>query len=456
MCSLLLLGVWEFGFGEKGERVSLTENRNLQPFPELTSAQFFSGAFMDELEDWLSDAFPARDRVVNLSQSALSLFSTGNEEPSAEQGNAKLFDETNDEKDELLQQLQAAEASAAESAKAAEISGAAPETNSASGSNEASSDNEPAAARLVLIDEKGKEHVSQAYSNSDLEHLAYVLNLYRSCLPEDGTLHYTSVPVSAVGCSIAVTGKYEGWYSTLDEALRPLLDEGVFVYDTPEILSPYLHDDTQYVYLSPDIHWTPLGASLVAAEMIGNTGVPVQDYYEYNYRLRSEYNKDVNRDKEELLALPPSLSDIQVQVPLSPVKAAVLTHLTEEEPCEYLLDVNQSRFDGYHLYLTGVRPPWRILRTGNHTGRTAMLISDCFGMAFVPYLTAYYDTVLMTDFRDEYYKPTAAGASAREYMQLYGVSDVFVLTSTWTPPGSYLFQNRFEQYLGTEIASSEG
>ena len=64
---LLLLADKAGGFSEK-------ENRNLQPFPELSASSLASGRFMEEFEKYLSDAFPAREEMIALSNTLTGVF----------------------------------------------------------------------------------------------------------------------------------------------------------------------------------------------------------------------------------------------------------------------------------------------------------------------------------------------------------------------------------------------
>lgn len=430
LCLLALLsaGVGELLFAEKESQQSHTENRMLQGFPELTRESFFSGEFMDDFESFLSDSFFGRDGVVQTSRTLLGLFALPDESaPSADQGDAQLVEMKEEDADAMLAQL----------AQSTPVPQDETQTVPADAQE----------AALYMIGSDGSKTVSQAYGADKIARLAEVLNTYRDALPEDGSVHYTNIPISNLANAISITGRYSGWESTVDEALEPLVKDGVYIYDTPEILGPMIHDE--YIYYTMDFHWTPLGASRLVDAMIQRQGLENVGYYEYLYRLASEY-EGKNYDRQALLDKAPHRDDVQVQVPMSPVEANILTHLTEREPCEYLLDVDKKHFDKYHLYLTGVVGPWRRFETGYNTGRTAMVVGDCFNTVLVPYLAPYYDAVMMTDFRDEYYKPTDAGASAREYIEYYGIDDLYVVSCTWSPVDGYMLQDRLLQYLDLE------
>ena len=77
---LLLLGVSILGFAPREERLSTGENRMLAAFPSPGGGAVHSGEFMDGFESWLSDAFPARDALVGISEDVMRLFGERDED----------------------------------------------------------------------------------------------------------------------------------------------------------------------------------------------------------------------------------------------------------------------------------------------------------------------------------------------------------------------------------------
>ncbi len=436
--SLLTLGAAMLLFAEKGERVSDTENRNLQAFPALTAESFFDGDFMDELENWLSDSFFARDRVVGASRTLLSAFSAPGDQIDDGIGDAQLID-TSAEEDEAppaptaLPQASAVPASTpgtAATVPAADVPAAGTTPTEAKG------------AGVYLIAPDGSRKVYQEYSAAEILHLAEVLNTYRDRLGPDGRVNFINVPVSQVSQYLTDTGRYSGWESTLDEALQPLVRDGVYIYDAEELYLQTMFQE--YDYLTIDHHWTALGASRAADAMLERMGLLSTGYYEYLYRLESEYNSDSSYDRAALEDLAPPRNDVQIPLPMSPVAGDRLSHLEATAPAPYLLEQNRG---GYGVYLTGLSRGWEIFRTGFHTGRRAFLLGDCYCVAFLPYLTPFYDSILMTDVRDGYYTESLAGASIQQYMDKYGADDIFIVTCTWTPIGDSMLQDRLLEYL---------
>ena len=186
--------------------------------------------------------------------------------------------------------------------------------------------------------------------------------------------------------------------------------------------------------------------------MIRDVGYPAQGYFDYKYRLASAFRAEP-LTPEQLMMTNVNQGNWQVPVPVTPVESYILRYMTQRTPSNYL---ESDLLKGYGLYLGGKQRPWRLFETGFHTGRTALVIGDCFYHAFVPYLTPYYDRVLATDLRYDMYIPKVAGGSIRQYMEMYGVNDVYLIMCSYTSLNDYVYQDRLELYLNTDYGEIYG
>ena len=84
----------------------------------------------------------------------------------------------------------------------------------------------------------------------------------------------------------------------------------------------------------------------------------------------------------------------------------------------------------YTAYINNTRTPWRRFTGGFGSDRRALLISDSFGNAFLPYLLPYYGEVHMTDLRLSYYDVKEAGGTFRDLLALHEIDDVYIVLST--------------------------
>ena len=431
LCLLLLLtcGLGELLFVDKAARPSHTENRMLQGFPHLSLESIADGGFMDDFERYLSDGFFFREAAAQFSDTVLGLFSLPSEGP--ELGaidQSQLFDTDREELDAMEELLQAGSASPEE----AEPSAPVPTAESVLPQAQAVD------ASLWLIDSRGETVILETYPAEKLENLARILNEYRAELPEDGTLHFINPPISTVANNV-IRGSYTDWGSDLEDALQPLVSEGVFIYDATDILRPYLF--TERLYPINDHHGHPVSASLVADAMMTRQGIPPVDYASYRYTLSSGLGGPF--DTATLAGMQIGVDDIPVMEPISPVESFVLTYLNTRTESVFI----NHRAEGYRQYLGGTMKPWRLFETGFHTGRNALVIGDSFTNSFLPFLVPYYDRILSTDYRDGNYLITESGANAAQYIEYYDIDDIYIVVCGYTPITGVTVQQRFEQYL---------
>ena len=411
MLALLCLGVSLLLFANREESISRTENRTLQAFPTLTSESFFSGVYMDELESWMTDNVFSRDALVSVSKSVLGIFDITSEEEVALNMEENLAAEPEAEAEEPAAERvalpESAEDAAAEPVLLPESFG----------------DVEVADGFTRFVLPNGETVHNRSYPAAGIKSAAAFLNEIQACLGPDGNVYFLASPISSVINSVSQTKKYSTVVTTLDDEMQQLVNDGITVCDEVDMLGERIEEN---VFSVLDHHWTALGASYTADWMIGHMGLAPAGYYDYRYHLLSGLNT-ASYTRSDLEGMAPAISDLQFQIPLAPYDFSTLSQLNTRVPCNYLADDPGGYWD-YALYMGGCHGPYRLLETGFHTGRNALVIGDSFFHAFVPYLAPYYDSILMLDPRSSWYNASEAGAGLRKYMEQYETADVFFIT----------------------------
>ena len=427
LLSLFCFGAAEVLFLDEGERVSLTENRVLEPRPALTGGSLVSGEFMDRFESFLSDGFFFRDVAADFHDSCMEVFSVPDDGP-----------DTGEVADEQLWEGNTSEPETAEnevdSALAAEIPA---EPESVSPETPDASD-----ARLWLVRSDGTEETIFTYPASSLISFADILNRLRAMLPADGSVFFANPQVSAVANNVILSGKYAGWGSDLEDVMQPLADPGVYIVDCTDILSPYM--DQRCLYPIEDYHWHASAASLTVDALMRRQGLPPAEYEQYRYYLSFKHN-NVAYTTDMLGDMRYGADAIEIPAAVSPAESYILTYLTERRPGVFTMSEG-----GYVGFLGGHKGPWRLIRGGFHTGRNALVIGDCFIPPMIPYMAPYYDTIITTDVRDNFYSVERSGANIRDYIREYDVDDVYVIYSTNSRFTSDSLQSRLLKYLDLE------
>lgn len=424
LLACLTLGLFLLLFADRSGGVSETENRTLQPFPELRAEAVASGRYMEEFENYLSDAFPARERMIALSNALTGVFGKSDDQEEAR----RVYDAELGMVDDYAREETAA------------AGGDEPERTEAGETLPAVPAAEAKGAALWLVTKSGSIKYVEQYTPETVSHVASVLNRYREALGENGRVFLVNSPASDVANDVLDTRRYADWGYDLDEALQPLLESGAKVYNVPRLLEPYR--DEGAMFSTSDLHWYVKTAWRVSNAFVEDLGYAPTDFYDYDYYLRDtirngpytpEQLRDMKLDRENLMV--PQI--------LSPVTASRITHLTESEP----LELYDFKHHGYTMYLGGAKGPYRLFETGFHTGRSALIISDSYAFAMAYYLFPYYDSILQTDLRNNNYNLEAVGASIREYMEYYDIDDVYIITCQWTSINGPVFSWRLERFL---------
>ena len=420
---LLLLADKAGGFSEK-------ENRNLQPFPELSASSLASGRFMEELEKYLSDAFPAREEMIALSNTLTGVFGKTDIQAEAR----KTFDAELGMIGDEAPETSAAPLPAPAEDPAAETQSAALPAAQAQG------------AALWFVRRDGGKQIIEEYTPQTVAYVAGVVNRYREALGENGRVFLVNSPASDVANEVLDSHRYADWGYDMDEAMQPLLSRGAKIYSVPKILEPWR--DEGAMFSTSDLHWYVKTAWRVSNAFLDDLGYAPTGFYDYEYYLRDSLRSGPFTP-EQLQSMTIDRENLMVPRVISPVRASIVTHLTEKAPTELYDFVHH----GYTMYLGGAKGPYRLFETGFHTGRNALIISDSYAFAMAYYLFPYYDSVLQTDLRNANYNVSLVGASIRDYMEQYDIDDVYIITCQWTSFNGPVFSWRLERFLDSAAVS---
>ena len=423
LLSLLTLGAGELLLTDKAERPSETENRMLAAFPEFTRESVAAGTFMAGFESFLSDGFFFRKEAAGAYDRVMGLFAAPDDGP-----------DTGEVAEEQLWEGNTAE-TASPAAPSGEGETALPDAPAPAVPEGA----ELRDATLWLTDADGEREILFTYPADALASFADILNRCRALLPEDGMVFFANPQVAAVANNVIRNNKYTGWGSDLEEVLQPLTDQGVVIVDCTDVLTPYMED--RRLYPVEDYHWHSAAASLVVDAMIRSQGIAPAEFDQYRYYLSNKHN-GVAYSVQTLANMRYGRDVIEIMAPLSPAKSYMLTHLTRRETAVFTYHEG-----GYVGFLGGHKGPWRLFEGGFHTGRSALVIGDCFTPPMIPYLVPYYDVIISTDVRDNFYSEEEAGACIAEYIEYYGVDDVYVIYSTNSRFTGESLQSRLLEYL---------
>ncbi|MBQ3079375.1 MAG: hypothetical protein IJC48_05160 [Clostridia bacterium] len=434
---LMSAGVFLLALAPREERLSDTENRTLSGRPEVSADSVLSGEFMTGFESWLSDSFFTRDSVISFTDTLLAATSL-NEEGEVDMEERLLLEQKKAE--ELLKETEEETAEKTEEAESLNETEFHNDTESDDGAEVSVSAIEDTETEMPAEEEDqafegkawfwlektdGSKTGVYTFSEKNIDTVVNMLNAYRDALGEDGTVHYMQIPFSQLAYRwLNNTKTYCGWGCNVEDALRAKVNDGIYVHNIPEILLEHMQNG-EYLYYRLDHHWTPLSASYAVNAMMESQGYPTVDYDEYEYTVHEKFYGS-HYDASDMDRMRKLADRLEVMHPLMPTKHYLVKRLDEKTETE-LMNYNHK---SYTAFMFGTRGPWRVIDTGYDTGRTALIICDSFGTSFTPYILPYYDTVVVTDLRPDYYDKKAAGGSVRDYIEHYGVDDIYMVMST--------------------------
>ena len=443
--ALLLVGASMLFFGSKAARESLMENRMLSGFPSFSLKTVFSGEFMSGFESWLSDNFFGREELVTFSEDAMGVFSRRTTEDllTMDIGDSMEGEFENREDEEEDDGFVAPAQPRVSGSVTMTVGAYSDQVSVGSSVNTRDESYQPLGEyNFWMLKTDGSKELVYRYKPASIEKCMEGLNAIRAKLPEDGTVHFVIVPVAqSANWWLRNTGTFKGWLSNAEEYMEVLADDGVYIYNGPELLAPGLSKG-EYLYYRTDHHWTPRGAYTVASAMLKRQGLPVTRYRDYTYKTNKGFLGSLYTENPTA-AMRNMADEVEIPNSLAPVHSYVIRQLTKSKEIEYM-----ANYNNYISFLQGTQTPWRRIVTGFSTGRNCLVMCDSFGNCFAPFLTPYYDEVHMVDLRKGNFTSEAAGASVGEYMREYGIDDVYVILSTASGLNYNYTQQYFLRYLG--------
>lgn len=445
MLLLLALGSYYLIFAPRGSEYSETENRNLSGFPEFTFKTVFSGEFGEEFETYLLDRFPARNAMITLTNRFESLLSFATHEDylliAPDVDDPLVDDEVSVNLDDLLSDLDQSN----DEPSVPEIS----DTSEDISIPEASEDVENPAitpkppAKLedypnwlgVYMDKGNGQDIVRNYSRTNVAAVTAVLNKYAALLPENGKLMFTVVPQSKYANQFVNSSVKNSFYADWDDVVNGLGADNVYAFDTAEILSEAIKKG-EYVYFRTDMHWNPYGSYLVYSQMAERAGkTPCSYTDDFDLTVEQPFRGTYYRDNPAAYMYVEA-DTLDLLMPKFPLEWRRIVSGDNYKLIDFL-DFNARSNDRYTVYLGGPAGPWTYAECENGETENCLVITDSFGLGFIPFLTTNYKQVHYYDTR--YFDPAAVGGSVADMIEKYGIQDIyFVVGDLHSFDGSFI------------------
>ncbi|MBQ3107554.1 MAG: hypothetical protein IJC68_02955, partial [Firmicutes bacterium] len=252
--------------------------------------------------------------------------------------------------------------------------------------------------------------------------VASVLARAAGLLPEGGQLIYTMVPQSYIANNYLAADKMEDFTSETEAIVHAFTPDNVTAISAAEVLDSRIKTHW-YVYFRSDMHWTPLGTHFVYEKMVKAAGEEPLKWEDFNVQVEEPFLGTYYRDNPtEAMKNNPDRLDL-----VTPKFELEWRRITGKDEYKVipLLDFNARANDRYTVYLGGPAGPWTYAKSNNGKTENCLVITDSFGLAFVPMVAANYGETHYLDPR--YYKYETVGYTVKEMIEKHNIKDIYVV-----------------------------
>lgn len=457
---IVTVGAYYVFLAPRETTYSEEENRNLQGFPEVSGQSIWTGDFMENVEGYLLDHFPGRSVLIENSNRFTNLLSMASHEEYLliAKGPEDALDSKDylGDLDNLLADLNVdTEAVNPGTENSDVVDTETPETENSD--TEVNEEDPPIVAKTpvstdefpdtlgVYMEKDGAVRATHYYSKTNVMALTAVLNKYAATLPENGKLMFTMVPQSTYAMQFINSANKGSYSGDWDEVVNGLGSDNVYAFDAAEILTPFMKAE-EYVYFRTDMHWTPYGSYLVYKEMAKQAGKVPADYKEdFTHTLEEPFRGTYYRDNPSVY-MNVEEDSLDLLMPNSNLEWRRTTAKDEYKLIDFL-DFNARANDRYTVYLGGPAGPWTYAQMDNEEKENCLIITDSFGLGYLPFLTKNYNQVHYYDPR--YYNRETVGYTVSEMIEKYEIQDIYVVIGDLHSfDSSFIISNANSQLYG--------
>jgi len=404
--------------------ISETENRNLAPLPQWSGHSIWSGQYLHEVENYVSDHVPYRDALVGASKTIASWGGiSGKQDPIIV---ATKADNTTHTSTALIEEVPSRPTVPSQEAIASPTVSDPPPLPVANREQLLKKPEEKGhvTGKVLIVDHRAVNLFSYVSSAGKL--YADTLNRLRDNID---TLLDPRISISVLIAPTAAEFMYNPQLKKLSASQQKAISEvynrlksGVTQVDALAMLRNHTEDD---LYFRTDHHWTATGAYYGYAAYMkatGQTPIPLETYAKEEIPgfLGSLYSATLSKQLQE------QPDTIVIYKPT--VKHDYTVHYAGPLKMD-LLDMNHAqKKNKYRIFLSGDRP-WGRITTDANNGKRLAVIKDSYGNALIPFLLPHYGEIYVIDPR-QFNKPLLPFLREHKIGNLLFINNSEVLSDT--------------------------
>lgn len=409
--------------------VSEYEKRELATFPEFSLESLFSGSYMQELDLWFADTFPAREKFVELAAHSEELRGLRVDDVKIHQsGNTTTTVEPQLPEENTEETLPGKETVEEETPPETEQEETLPPEEQEK--NEEQEEPPLAETDEVEGEQRGSVFI---YKNMALpmfggnkaagQRYAAALAKYQEALGDSVQIYNLIVP-SAI--EFYLPEKYKNQGLTADEwdninYIYSQMDPNIKTVDAYTPMKAAA-DAGEYIYFRTDHHWTVRGAYAAYTAFCQEAGFEPVPLESMERHVIENFVGTLYGQTQDLV-LKENPDYVEYFVP--PMATETYRYVKNQPYTPYASTIFADYATGggntYSVFLHGDLPLTHI-KTQANTGRKLVVVKESFGNAFSPFMVSHYDEVFVVDQR--YFQ-----LGLIDFIQQNGVTDLLFINN---------------------------
>lgn len=408
----------------KRPEISEIENRTLAKWPDFSFADYFSGKYTSDIENYYNDTVPGRETFKNLTASIRNLFGIQSQEVKIHGTPVKQDSRPDNEN--------AAVTRPAETKESAEYTSALTQTTQTWQTTVATTAQEPdplddpniegeISNNILVYKNRGIMLFGGGYSNGKT--YAEYVNSYKRDL---------GINVYSMVCPTPVSYYLPKKYEDLTASEKDNIDninqylDGVVPIDAYNALLEHKNED---IFQRTDHHWSQLGAYYAAMEFAKQADVPFAKLSSYEHIEKDGYvgtlygytgDADLKNNPEKFSYYKP-MNDYTTTY--------YDTDMTNEREGNLLINLDNVDPVSWYLVFMGTDEAVTHVHTDVGNGRRLAIVKDSYGNALAPCLTGSFEDIYVVDMR---YFDVNAVSQFKEW----GITDLLFAMNTFSATGS--------------------
>ena len=393
LCGCAVLTAAAFG---SQALISEKEHRSLQALPVLNRQTYLNGTFFKDLEAYIYDHVPLRERVLEytalydkikgIEPEIMALEKGNNMNLVNPDGNTKAPEPDKEEKPELEKKKEPVQ----EEAPSLSME---PEQKAETDFSQYKTQTQ----NIFIMAVKDTLLQLFHFHEENVSAYAKALNTFAAKMPENVRMYSLLAPTQ-----VGLTGEeYKDFSDPQDKAIEYIYSRLNPRYETIDVFAPLFAHRQEYIYFRSDHHWTQLGAYYAAQAFARQAGLTMPDMADCEkYSLENFLGYLYSNNQVSKVSQHPDRIDYYIYQGKNPEIECFFYDKTETLNSHMQTVFSLSAVENstnYGIFLSGDYPRLVYKNPESANGRVLMVVKDSYANAFVPWLIHSFQEIIVID-----------------------------------------------------------